>query len=238
MSDHCISYTITLKDSAVLHYELHLDDEAYRLKCPEGFTLPTWTRLSVEQCSNCPLTEDTTLNCPTASNIALVVADVGTLVSYETAELTVDFGDKRVSAVTSVQRVLSSLIGILMASSDCPHCEYLRPMARFHLPLATPLETIYRAASMYLLAQYFIGKDGGDPDLTLDGLSRIYADLQLVNRGMANRLRRANREDSAVNAVVLLDMFAKDVPVSIEESLQELQKVFSPYRVSRHIERD
>jgi hypothetical protein len=32
----------------------------------------------------------------------------------------------------------------------------VKPMARFHLPLASEEETIYRATTMYLLAQYFL----------------------------------------------------------------------------------
>ncbi|MEW5757363.1 MAG: hypothetical protein AB1810_13780 [Pseudomonadota bacterium] len=229
MADSGISYTITPADGTQLRYTLQLDGDTYRLQEPEDYTPPAWTRLGVEQCANCPLQEASTPHCPTAANLAVVVADVGTLVSYEQAQLVVDFGDRQLTATTSVQQILSSLIGLLMASSACPHCIYLRPMARFHHPLSGPLETVYRAASMYLLAQYFVGKEGGTPDLTLDGLSRIYAELQLVNRGMAKRLRRASREDGAINAVVLLDMLAKDVPVSIDESLQELQGLFAPY---------
>ena len=97
-----------------------------------------------------------------------------------------------------------------MASSECPHS-----------PLATPAETVYRAVSMYMLAQYFIVQENNAPDLTLNGLSSIYANLQIVNKGMTNRLRIANTEDSTV----------KEIPYSIEESLEELEDLFHAYKV-------
>ena len=45
-------------------------------------------------------------------------------------------------------------------------------MAQFHLPLANDSETIYRAASMYLLAQYFLKREGRDADLEIEGLKK------------------------------------------------------------------
>jgi hypothetical protein len=46
---------------------------------------------------------------------------------------------------------------------------------------------------------------------------------------MAERLRVASSKDSAVNAIVLLDLFAKALPYSIEESLEELRYLFGIY---------
>ena len=43
-------------------------------------------------------------------------------------------------------------------------------MARFHLPLASSAETIYRSVSMYFMAQYFLAKEGKEPDLELEGI--------------------------------------------------------------------
>ena len=49
-----------------------------------------------------------------------------------------------------------------------------------------------------------------------------------VNAGLAERLREATHEDSTLNAVVLLDVFAKTLPMVIEESLEELRHLFAP----------
>ena len=102
-------------------------------------------------------------------------------------------------------------------------------MARFHLPLATEQETIYRASSMYLLAQYFLKKSGKEADLDLCGLNDIYENLQEINIYCAKRLSNASPSDSTINSVVLLDMFAKTVLYGIKESLEELQYLFQPF---------
>jgi hypothetical protein len=102
-------------------------------------------------------------------------------------------------------------------------------MARFHLPLATEEETIYRATSMYLLAQYFRAQEGGTPDLALDGLLEIYERMHTVNMNIASRLRKAVEKDSSLNALVLLDLFSKALPDTIEYSLDEIRYLFRPY---------
>ncbi len=99
-------------------------------------------------------------------------------------------------------------------------------MARFHLPSASAGETIYRATSMYLLAQYFRKKAGKKAELDLQGLKEIYKNMQILNSAIAERLRSASKTDSSVNAVILLDMFTLVLPVAIEDSLAELRDLF------------
>jgi hypothetical protein len=86
-------------------------------------------------------------------------------------------------------------------------------MARFHLPLATQEETICRAVSLYLLTQYFRNKQGGTADFTLQGLVKQYHDLQTMNMAMAKRIRAGSSLDAPVNALVILDTFAKALPL-------------------------
>ena len=50
---------------------------------------------------------------------------------------------------------IRSLIGLIMALSGCPHMEFFKPLARFHLPWASLEETTLRSASIYLLMQFF-----------------------------------------------------------------------------------
>jgi len=118
------------------------------------------------------------------------------------------------------------LLGLLMSSSACPKMKFLRPLARFHLPLATHEETIFRAVSATFLKEYF--NDNGnkinkDP---LGELKQQYQELQNINRFIAERIRNAIKRDAAVNAIVLLDVLSKKVSFSIDDSLQEIRYLF------------
>jgi len=66
-------------------------------------------------------------------------------------------------------------MGLVIATSGCPHTLFLKPMARFHLPLASVTETIYRASAMYLTAQYFLKQDGKEVDFSLNNIRKIFA---------------------------------------------------------------
>ena len=72
-----------------------------------------------------------------------------------------------------------------------PHTAFFKPMAAFHLPIANAEETLYRAASMYMLGQYFVHKKGGEADLDLVGLVKVYEDLEILNVHLAKRVREA-----------------------------------------------
>jgi hypothetical protein len=125
-----------------------------------------------------------------------------------------------------VQRGFSSLLGLLMAVSGCPHARMFRPMARFHLPLADEEESLYRATSMYLLAQYYRAQRGEPVDLDLRGLAECYRQLHVVHRAMTARLGHAVQRDAAPNSVVLLDLMAKLFPAHLHERLEELRPLF------------
>ncbi len=82
---------------------------------------------------------------------------------------------------------------------------------------------------MYLLAQYFASKNNREFDLELTGLSRIYANMQVINNSLADRLRAASETDSSINALILLDMHAKTISYVIEDYLDELEHMFRAY---------
>jgi hypothetical protein len=42
-------------------------------------------------------------------------------------------------------------------------------------------------------------------------------------------LRAATEKDSSLNAIVMLDMFAKSISYAIEESLEQIRHLFSPF---------
>lgn len=228
MGDVAIQYRLSFPDGRTLAYELRLDGKTLALTVPLA-PPPAWTRLCFHQCRNCPLGSDANPHCPVAVNLAPLVRELGGIESYSGVQLEVTTPERTITGATSAQRAVSSLLGLVMAGSECPHTRVFRPMARYHLPLATEEETIYRAASMYLLAQYLRRQRGLAADGALSGLATIYAELQNVNAGMAERMRYASNQDAAVNAVVLLDLLAKALPYSIEDSLEDIAYLFAPY---------
>jgi len=189
---------------------------------------PAWCRLDFHQCPNCPLHPDESPYCPLATRLVKLMATYQNVLSYDEVEMEVTTPERVVTKSTTAQRAVSSLMGLVMATSGCPHMAFLKPMARYHLPLASEEETIFRAVSAYLLAQYFRHKNAQDTDWELGELKRFYAEIRVVNVAMASRLRTVSVQDSAINAVVLLDIFAKMLPYSIEDSLEEIRYLFLP----------
>ncbi|MCP4689387.1 MAG: hypothetical protein GY859_15140, partial [Desulfobacterales bacterium] len=88
---------------------------------------------------------------------------------------------------------------------------------------------IFRATSMYMLAQYFLKNAGRPADFELTGLREIYRGLQIINTYIARRLREATRTDSSINAVILLDIYAQTLPLAIEKSLEDMRYMFEPF---------
>ena len=190
---------------------------------------PAWTKLDFHQCPNCPLDIAAHPFCPLAANLVNIVNRMETLISYDEIRVDVITAERTISQVTTAQIAISSMLGLVIATSGCPHAAFFRPMARFHLPLASKAETIFRATSMYLLAQYFVKKEGRTADLELEGLTRIYDNMQIVNIAIVERLRAATKTDSSINAIVILDNYAKSLPYAIEKHLDEIRHLFAPF---------
>ena len=150
----------------------------------------------------------------------------GRLRSHDEVTAHFESNERTVTKRTTLQRALRSLMGLLAASSDCPRITFLKPMAHFHLPFSSEKETVYRVASSYLLAQYYRKQKDGKVDFGLDGLKERYAELNHVNAAIAKRMRTIKIEDSTVNALVLLDLFAQTLSYSFDEALEELRPAF------------
>ncbi|WP_300675045.1 hypothetical protein [Desulfoluna sp.] len=224
-----ILYNFSMAEKGNERFALSIDAETLEWIRPPDSPTPAWTRLGVHICPHCPYTEKEMNRCPVAVSLADVTERFGSILSYDTVELEVVTAERVVKQTATAQRCVSSLIGLLMATSGCPHTAFFKPMARFHLPFASEKETLYRATSMYLLSRYFVGLKGGVSSVELDGLTKIYDNLQTVNRFIANRLRVASRTDSALNALVILDLYAESAPYAIEDALESLAPLFDPY---------
>lgn len=227
MSDLVLKYRFTFPDARERTFELQLDRDTALLTTPTPDDPPPWTRLEFNQCTGCPFEASKVSHCPAALHLASVIDGFTDLVSYDTVRVAVESEERSVIATLSAQQALSSLMGLIMASSGCPRTAVFRPMARFHLPFSSESETAYRVAAMYLVAQHFAARDGGKADFALTDLERVYRGMHAVNRGMAQRLRAASRQDAIVNAIVLLDVYSSLVPAAIHDILDEMKPAFA-----------
>jgi len=224
-----VQYTFTGPEGVKEAFNLKIDTETIERVHAPVVKPPSWAELSFEQCPHCPLSADAHPYCPVAVNLVVIVDSFKGLMSYEQIHLEVVVEDRHIAQETTVQKGISSLMGLLIATSGCPYTQFFKPMARFHLPLASQAETVFRATASYLLAQYFLHRDGMPVDYELTGLTGIYEDMQVVNVHVAKRLRSAIETDPAVNAIILLDVYSKSMPIVIEDSLEEIRPLFESF---------
>jgi len=227
---HEISYRFIFDgEEKNLDYTVWVDANPKPLPTEKPDDCPPWTLLSFNQCPNCPLNPKTNPVCPAAYAIKDIVNDCKTLLSYQEVEVQVNFANRRIVCKTKIQEGLSSLLGLVLANSSCPRFEFFRPMAYFHLPLATAEETMFRVLSCYLLTSYFQGKVSSGVDL--DPLNGIYQQLQTVNTYLAKRLESLSQGDATQNAVVLLHLLSCILPETLDHSLHELRPLFKSLKI-------
>jgi hypothetical protein len=218
-------YTFLMEDGREKRFELTLDPDSLAL-IPKGTEPPpAWTEIAYFPCDDCPLIGSVS-HCPVAVNLAAIVSEFRDIVSHEPATITVETAERTYSNSTTVQKGLSSIIGICMTTSNCPIMDELRPLTRFHLPFATTQETLVRSVSSYLLRQYFVQKEGGTPDWSLDGLIEIYSKISVVNRGISRRISNASKKDANINAIIILHSYGESVPFFIENNLSEIRYLY------------
>jgi len=223
-------YRFTLANGLERDFELALDNRTLNLIRKEREVYPKWTLLAYHKCPNCMLDQQEHKFCPVATGLMDVVDFFKTSISYEEVDVLIETQERRYLKHTTLQRGLSSLIGIYMVTSGCPTMEKLKPMVRHHLPFATLAETQYRVLSMYVLAQYFLYRRGEKPDWELKKLVKIYEDIGTVNRHFSQRLSGIEAKDASVNALVHLDAFRDSVTLFINVNmLDEIELLFKAY---------
>ena len=227
-----------MPDNSREDFEFELNPQNLELQNNIPHPLPKWAKIDFHQCPNCPHNVVTHPHCPLAANIVNIVRRFDGLVSYEKIKVDIKTEERRITQETTAQCGISSMLGLVIATCGCPHTTFFKPMAWFHLPLASEEETILRATSIYLLAQYYKQKEGWSADFEFEGLTKIYNNMQIVNLAIAKRLREAVVTDSSLNALVQLDNFAQTLPFVIEESLEEIRYLFSPYLSRSYYERN
>lgn len=222
------TYKFQFDDSSEKKFDVLLRSDTLELVHSPNPNPPSWTKLKFNQCENCPL-NDATEYCPVALNLSYVIDEFKFSTSHDKTWVVVESPERSYAQETSVQDGLSSIMGIYMVTSNCPILDNLRPMARFHLPFASAVESVYRSVSMYLMAQYFRFRRGEAADWSLEKLLDVYKDIAKVNKGLWNRLSRASGFDANVNALIVLNTFGDAVRFSLKKDLDEIAKIFSSY---------
>lgn len=182
--------------------------------------------LDFEQCPTCPLSPSSDPICPFARAIGGFIHGFDEYYSYEKAVVEVVTAQRTIVTKYPLQDSMASILGLVGATSGCPHLAFFRPMARFHLPFASEQETLFRTFSTHLLGEYMRAGGTGDVAVNLAGLQARYEAVAIVNSSMAARIRSAFKKDVVVNAIIILDTFAQAVPWVIDKALREMQPLF------------
>jgi hypothetical protein len=225
------TYDFLFPDGKRTRFSLELEGDTLNLMPEPQLEYPAWAALEQNKCPNCLLDEGQEPYCPVAVSLLSPVEIFRDSLSYEEAQVTVECPERGYHKNTSLQVGLSSLFGLIMATSGCPSLEKLKPLARFHLPFATSDETVFRVMGAYLLAQYIRQKEGGDPDWDLRYLESMYDSIREVNKHVVERLKNIEAlRDASLNALINLDCFAINIKMSIDLSaIEDLRNLFSAY---------
>jgi hypothetical protein len=225
-----VTYVFRFGDGQQQAIDVVLTQPALDMVPPAVAALPAWTELTFHQCPNCPLDKAGHTHCPIARNLVSINDAFRERISYETVNVEVRTAARQYVKECPLQEAVSALMGLVMATSGCPHLDRLRPMVFTHLPFATAEQTTYRAVSMYLLAQFFRQRRGMAPDWALTHLTAAYTEIRLVNGALARRLAHIQEQDANLNAIVKLDCQADITSSSISEQWwEDLEQVFRPY---------
>lgn len=229
-ADKHIEYDLIYPNGDHCRYEIDIAPETLEHGAPASEP-PEWAQLDFKKCSNCPLSSDKHPHCPLALRIAPLF-DFPIHAAYEEVKVEVKKDTVTISADTTVQEAYRSLVGLIMATSGCPHTAFFKPMAWFHLPFADKEETMFRACASFLLYQFFNPADPAGNSYFSD-LEAVYENIHLVNQEIAKRLKAADASSSTLNAIVILDVFAESILPKIRDSLKDLSFLFQAPQITQ-----
>lgn len=219
-------YKLIPQNGPQLTLKIEIDENLKLI--PEDKQAPDWTKLDHFQCANCPYNTTDIPHCPVAVNISQLVEHFSNVKSYEALEIEVTTKERIYSKKTDTQEGLFSILGLIMATSGCAHLDFLRPMAKYHLPFSSSEETIIRSVSLYLLGQYFNAKKGFEFDTTLEKLNKQYGEITHINKGILARIRSLTDSsgDADSNAITILQTLGQLLSMAIKKDLNNYAEIF------------
>ncbi len=227
-----IKYEFIFENKRNEVFEVNLDQSDLSMEPFPVENDETWTLLESNKCKVCTLKSSEHTHCPVARNLSYVLVHFTNDYSYETAMVRVTTDGRITEKHTSMGEGLSPLMGLIMATSGCPILDKFKPMAFVHLPFSNEIETIFRAVSMYLTAQYMKMKNNMTPDWEMHHFKDMYAKVNQLNNDFAERVREMKGKDTNINALVLLDLFAQVGSFSFSDDwMKPMEPLFSAFLV-------
>ena len=225
-----VTYEFTFDESRKEAFELEFNEKNMSINpLPVGEN-EAWIQLEFHQCPDCPLKKDSSPYCPVARNLLPVLTRFRDDPSYIKVHTTVTMEARTVERHGSLQEGAYPLLGLIMATSGCPVLDRFKPMAFTHLPFANEDETLMRAVSNYLLAQYIRMQHDKKPDWDLVGFEPMYARVEKINGAFIERFRDLSGRDANVNALLLLNIFAQLGSFSLNTNwMDKIIPFFSAY---------
>lgn len=220
------NYHIELEDGQSTRFHIQLDPATLTMMPAAPEPYPAWTQLSYKQCQCCPLSPTSHLYCPISVNITELVDRFKNILSHKNCLVVCETIDRTYSKKTSAMDGLTSVFGVVMATSNCPVMNFLKPMARFHLPFSSVEETTARSTSLFLLSQYFEYKKGRVDTFDFAELEKSYARVQLVNEGLLERIRSLGNRDADKNAIITLHSLSQFLSLEMDFSLNTIAHLF------------
>jgi len=224
-SDMFIEYLFTMDDGKVLNYKINFSRPWTDILVQSDY--PVWTELDFKQCGNCPLNPEEYSHCPVAIDAKEIFLGFKEILSSSVANVRVITPEREYFKRCDAQTGLRALIGFVMATSQCPILSKMRGMAHYHLPFASIDEIVFRVSSSYLLSQYYLHQEGGEPDWELKGLKKYYKDLLTLNYDFLQRIRIASEAHSNLDVLSTLFSISSLLSINLEQQLQELKPLFT-----------
>jgi hypothetical protein len=220
-----LNYSFVFEDGSSWNYDLQFDKE-HNFIPKESPEIKEWTRLEFQKCPNCPLKSENCAQCPVARSLDQVVEDSKTTLSVKRAKVRVTSPERIYEKDCATQEGIRSLFGVVMASSGCPHLDWLRPLARFHLPFADTDETLFRVLSLQFLKSFFAG-DTAELKMVAKKIEERYREVETVNHSFVNRIKTYCKADADKNAIAALDVFVQMFPYQMQSNFESLRRYFS-----------
>ena len=225
-STYLIIYDLRCSDGFDKQFKIRLDPHTFTIIPFDMRSEPRWTTLSYEQCNCCTLDAATREHCPIAVNISEIAEEFKDRTSTEECKVRCRTPERVYLKMTNLMEAITSIFGIIMATSGCPVLDVFRPMARFHLPFSTGEETTFRAVSLFLLRDYFGNDTRNSPTDALKTLENHYAQVKQVNEGLYARITSISSEDADKNAIVMLHSLSQLLCMEASCNLNSLAYLF------------